>query len=311
MLMADTSAERLCQPVGIHAARHVLLYLVILFAKGLCERGRTGIVAPGVQFHEQLLLSIGQVITAQVGSRHIDISRIGQSDTSCLGLLGLYHHDAIGSLGTIDSLGGCILQDGHVLHTVDIQVEHLLLGRLKAVYDKERCVGVARILTLQTRKRGVTTDGDIVQGIRVTTVQHIIIEDERRIQVGKTLQDIGITHTLQILLVVSGGTTGKALGAALEDTIAEHLYLTEHMTVVTQTHILHALTVITYLLVLHAHKRIDNASLLVGIHIQGIVTIGIADGHLIAAIHLDGGSRQRTATVVGHRTSQGHSPTGC
>ena len=89
VLVAETIAYGLCQPVGLHTCQNLTQFVGVGHIEGHLGLCVLAAEESGHTLHLQLLSGIGEVIAGEVGNLQTHTSRIGDSHAATLGALGL------------------------------------------------------------------------------------------------------------------------------------------------------------------------------------------------------------------------------
>ena len=99
--------------------------MVIVLASVTCDRLSVLVKnteMPCKSLKLELLFRVHEVVVAEVGKLNLEVAVVAEAQTSGFRLLCLHHHNAVGSLGTIESGRSGILQDGDALDTIHTEV---------------------------------------------------------------------------------------------------------------------------------------------------------------------------------------------
>ena len=200
----ERGAQRLCEPVGVHAVsrlhpehRQQVASLGVYAAAG----GRTlrEEVHLFVVLHQ--FLRIHQVVRRKVGGFDAGVERVGDLDAALLGHLGRDDDHAVCGARAVDRRSRSVLEDGDGFDAVDVEVVNLLDVHLKSVEDedRQRGVGLERVLRDVGHAVGsadLDAVGDVV-GVR-SEFAGDVRDHERRIVHLQRLQHVGRVDIHQV-----------------------------------------------------------------------------------------------------------------
>ena len=307
VLVVHRGPEVLRKPVGVHAAVHLVEFLVIglvFIVDVLVEIGGVERIEPRIEFGLQFLAGVHQVVGREVG--HLDASGQVVGDAQFAGLRGarLDDHHAVGGARSVKHRRGGVFQQRDRVYAHGVHVVDLLHIHLEAVEDEDRQVGVVREVLTRNVGRGVQLGGDAVltadvelrQRVRVRTHRDVLGQPERGVE-----HLDGVDHPLgrnldDLLLGDPRGVAREALLADLRITRNDHVVDALHL--VEQLHVQFRLVVVGYLAALHAEEahRHDRPGTVR--EAKRIIAVGIgrrADGRTLDMDHRPGNRGLRGA----------------
>ena len=110
MLVAESHAQRLGKPVGIHPALYIIIYFFVRFHRRDDSRGCVRTVHPDADLEIQFLLGIHQVVTGQIRSLDTEIARVIHPQFAHLRTHRLDDHHPVTGLGTVNRFSSGIFQ---------------------------------------------------------------------------------------------------------------------------------------------------------------------------------------------------------
>ena len=222
MLVADAEPEGLREPVGALALRGALEPLVIKFGPGGDVLAvPVGVVEAFPAFHLQFFKGVAEVVARQVRGFEGDAARVGHGRAVAREGLGLDDDDAVGAFGTVDGLGGGVLEDGDGLDAVHVHVRDLLQGGFEAVQDEQRGVAGVQVVALEGlgggREGRGAADLDVGHRVRVGAGGEVLKDDHRRVDDFQRGDDVGVGDLLDLIRGDGLHRTGKTVLPSGED----------------------------------------------------------------------------------------------
>ncbi len=153
---------------------------------------------------DEVILHLGVAVATPFGIQ-CDGSLAG------LALLSGNHHHTVGTTGTIQGIGGGILQHRYIFHIVGVEVVPTSIVR-STIDDNQRVA--TRI------DRAESTDAEYRGGIGCTATLHHLEAGYLSLQ---TADDVGYLFLLQCLTLDDGGRTGKRGAFLLAESHHQHL----------------------------------------------------------------------------------------
>ena len=145
MVVLERGAERLCEPVGVHAVGGLHFehrQQVAPFGVHAADGGRASRedIHLFVVLHQ--LFRVHQVVRREVGGLDAGVERVGDLYAAFLGHFGRDDDHAVRRARSVDRRGCGVFEDGDVLDAVDVEVVDLFHFDLESVEDEDRQRGV-------------------------------------------------------------------------------------------------------------------------------------------------------------------------
>ena len=145
MVVLERGAERLCEPVGVHAVGGLHFehrQQVAPFGVHAADGGRASREDINLFVVLHQLFRVHQVVRREVGGLDAGVERVGDLYAAFLGHFGRDDDHAVRRARSVDRRGRGVFEDGDVLDAVDVEVVDLFHFDLESVEDEDRQRGV-------------------------------------------------------------------------------------------------------------------------------------------------------------------------